>query len=57
MTMAGVQSDFRCRFCGKHNDEVRRLIAGPQGAFICNECVAKASDILAKEEAEQAPTQ
>ncbi len=54
--MAGIQSEYRCLFCGKHNDEVRRLIAGPMGAFICNECVAKASDILAKEEAEQAPT-
>ena len=28
----------RCSFCGKHQDQVRRLIAGP-GAYICNECV------------------
>ncbi|MBQ8885390.1 MAG: ATP-dependent Clp protease ATP-binding subunit ClpX [Clostridia bacterium] len=28
-----------CSFCGKANDEVRRLIAGPDGVFICDECV------------------
>jgi ATP-dependent Clp protease ATP-binding subunit ClpX len=50
--MAGIQSDYRCLFCCKHNDEVRRMIAGPKGAFICNECVAQASAIIAKEEAE-----
>jgi ATP-dependent Clp protease ATP-binding subunit ClpX len=29
---------LRCSFCGKSQDEVRKLIAGP-GAYICNECV------------------
>ncbi len=29
---------IRCSFCGKHQEQVRRLIAGP-GAYICNECV------------------
>lgn len=28
-----------CSFCGKTNDEVRRLIAGPDGVFICDSCV------------------
>ena len=30
---------FSCSFCGKTEDQVRRLIAGPDGAFICDECV------------------
>ena len=30
--------DF-CSFCGKSADQVGRLIAGPPGVFICNECV------------------
>ena len=42
---------YRCSFCAKDNAEVRRLIAGPNGVFICNECVAKCNEILAKEEA------
>ena len=28
----------RCSFCGKHQEQVARIIAGP-GAYICNECV------------------
>lgn len=35
----------RCSFCGKHQDQVRRLIAGP-GAYICNECVHLCMNIL-----------
>ncbi len=35
----------RCSFCGKHQDQVRRLIAGP-GAYICNECVQLCMSIL-----------
>ena len=54
--MAEARDDYRCLFCGKHNHEVRRMIAGPKGAFICNECVAQASAIIAREEAEQVPT-
>lgn len=43
---------YRCSFCGKDNAEVRRMIAGPKGVFICDECVAKCNEIIAKEEAE-----
>ncbi len=35
----------RCSFCGKHQDQVQRLIAGP-GAYICNECVQLCMGIL-----------
>ena len=36
----------RCSFCGKSQDQVRRLIAGP-GAYICNECIALCQEIVA----------
>ncbi len=35
----------RCSFCGKHQEQVERIIAGP-GAYICNECVRLCMDIL-----------
>jgi ATP-dependent Clp protease ATP-binding subunit ClpX len=35
----------RCSFCGKTQDQVRRLIAGPN-AFICNECIMLCRDII-----------
>lgn len=37
--------DLRCSFCGKQQDEVRKLIAGP-GVFICDECIELCSDII-----------
>jgi ATP-dependent Clp protease ATP-binding subunit ClpX len=36
-----------CSFCGKRQDQVRKLIAGP-GVWICNECVALCVEILAE---------
>ncbi len=38
--MAGKRIDppIRCSFCGKSEDQVRRIIAGPDGVFICDEC-------------------
>jgi hypothetical protein len=44
---------IRCSFCGKSGEQARRLIAGPNGVFICNECVALCNEILA--EGEQRP--
>ena len=40
----------RCSFCGKHQEQVARIIAGP-GAYICNECVHLCMSIL--EDAEE----
>jgi hypothetical protein len=37
---------LRCSFCGKAQDEVRKLIAGPT-VFICNECVEVCVDVVA----------
>ena len=36
----------RCSFCGKSQEQVRRLIAGPNGAYICDECVDICSEII-----------
>ncbi len=36
---------LHCSFCGKSQDQVRRIIAGP-GAYICNECVALCQEIV-----------
>ena len=37
--------DLTCSFCGKGQDEVLRLIAGPD-VYICNECIALCDDIM-----------
>ncbi len=39
----------RCSFCGKHQEQVERIIAGP-GAYICNECVHLCMSILGEEQ-------
>jgi len=39
---------LKCSFCGKPQDQVRRLIAGP-GVFICDECVQLCNDIIMEE--------
>jgi hypothetical protein len=36
---------LHCSFCNKHQDDVKKLIAGPM-VFICNECVAVCNEIL-----------
>jgi len=36
----------RCSFCGRAEQEVRRLIAGEAGVFICERCVAAAGELL-----------
>ena len=41
---------LRCSFCGKREDEVEKLIAGP-GVFICNECVDLCNRIITEEAA------
>jgi len=43
-----------CSFCGKHQDQVRKLIAGPS-VHICDECVDLCNEILEKESEHEAP--
>lgn len=49
--MAGrnVDEKLRCSFCNKTQDQVKKLIAGPNGAYICDECVGICADILDEE--------
>lgn len=39
----------RCSFCHKTEDQVRKLIAGPDGVFICDECIGICSEIMEEE--------
>jgi ATP-dependent Clp protease ATP-binding subunit ClpX len=45
---------YRCSFCGKTQEDVRRLIAGPGAVYICDECIELCREIL-DEEVETAP--
>lgn len=45
---------IRCSFCGKSQEQVRKLIAGPGGAYICDECVDICAEII-EEEFEEEP--
>lgn len=47
--MAGRSDEFRCSFCGKPQEQVRKLIAGPNGAYICDECVDICAEIIEEE--------
>ncbi|MCI6629733.1 MAG: ATP-dependent Clp protease ATP-binding subunit ClpX [Lachnospiraceae bacterium] len=49
--MAGKNSDdkVRCSFCNKPQDQVRKLIAGPAGVYICDECIEICSEIMEDE--------
>jgi ATP-dependent Clp protease ATP-binding subunit ClpX len=38
---------LRCSFCGKSAEEIEKLVAGPAGIHICNECVALCQVIMA----------
>ncbi len=49
------RASYRCSFCGKSQDQVRRLISGSAGVYICNECVNLCRDII-DEEQSQAPS-
>jgi ATP-dependent Clp protease ATP-binding subunit ClpX len=51
MKMAGKVMDeiVRCSFCNKSQNKVRKLIAGPNGAYICDECVDVCSEIIEEE--------
>ena len=40
---------YRCSFCGKSKDAVRKFISGPS-VYICNECITLCNEILAEDE-------
>src|SRR5262245_48764483 len=45
-------ASFQCSFCGRSQEEVARLIAGPGSLYICNECIDLLSAIMAEEQRE-----
>ena len=47
MTSSRVQ--YNCSFCGKNQDQVKRLIAGPGAVYICDECVELCREIIDEE--------
>ena len=48
--MVGKNDDqVRCSFCNKTQNQVRKLIAGPNGAYICDECVDVCAEIIEEE--------
>ena len=50
--MASDKKDVRCSFCGRTQEEVKRLIAGPN-AYICNECVGICAELIEEEQESQ----
>lgn len=51
------EKDLTCSFCRKHGNEVKRLVAGPNGIFICNECIEVCSAILKEDSSEEEKAQ
>ena len=44
----GTKVPYRCSFCGKSQEQVRKLIAG-QGVYICDECISLCQEIIEEE--------
>lgn len=44
-----IGEKIRCSFCNKTEDQVRKLIAGPGGVYICDECIDICSEIIEEE--------
>jgi ATP-dependent Clp protease ATP-binding subunit ClpX len=45
----GGRVQYHCSFCGKNQDQVKRLIAGPGAVYICDECVELCREIIDEE--------
>ena len=51
MAIKGNEPKIRCSFCGKTEEQVRKLIAGPSGTYICDECVEICAEIIDEDSA------
>ena len=51
--MSSTQNDYTCSFCSKPQIQVKRLIAGPDRVFICDECVVLCEQIISEEDEEK----
>ena len=55
MTKTEKRATYRCSFCGKSQHNVARLIAGPGGVYICDECVDLCREIIEEEQSSAKP--
>lgn len=46
VTISSTPLKLRCSFCGKPHSQVKKLVAGPHGVAICDECIVLCVDIL-----------
>ena len=44
-----VDNQYHCSFCGKSQEQVRKLIAGTGSAYICDECVELCAELIDEE--------
>ena len=49
MANKSMTGHVKCSFCGKKQEQVRKLIAGPEGVYICDECIDICEDMIAEE--------
>ena len=56
-TTKGPRGQYHCSFCGKGQESVRRLIAGPGSVYICDECVELCREIIDEEQTPQGRNQ
>ncbi|MDE6518599.1 MAG: AAA family ATPase, partial [Acetatifactor sp.] len=56
MVGKNFDGEIRCSFCNKSQNQVKKLIAGPSGVYICDECVDICEDILEEELEEEEET-
>ncbi len=54
---SGNRVQYHCSFCGKNQDQVKRLIAGPGAVYICDECVELCQEIINEESQTGSKTQ
>ena len=43
------RDDIACAFCGKHPHEVAAMISGPNGIYICDECISVCADAMMRD--------
>jgi len=48
-----VRQTYCCSFCDKTQDQVERLIAGPRGVYICDQCIELCNRIIRGEREQQ----
>ena len=49
MANKSMTGHVKCSFCGKKQEQVRKLIAGPECVYICDECIDICADMIAEE--------